>query len=106
MKKNHLNDQSDNDTTDKYFVCWNKDTPAQTLRVELADGSFFQFPHGHLGFVRSEGQVNVTRLASPSRLDLSTVGSPSSFPRTYTLARVRHSSPMQRERHYEPQDGK
>jgi len=34
--------------------CWNRDTQAQALRVELADGSSYLFPYARLAFVRFE----------------------------------------------------
>jgi len=32
--------------------CWNRDTQAHSLRVELADGSFYVFPYNHLAFAK------------------------------------------------------
>jgi hypothetical protein len=54
MKKSHVSDHIENESAGKHFVCWNKDTQAQMLRVELADGSFSLFSYGHLGMVRLE----------------------------------------------------
>ena len=38
----------------KAFVCWNKDTQAQSLRVEMSGGGFFLFPYSHLTFAKME----------------------------------------------------
>ena len=65
MKKSHVSDPADNETVSEHFVCWNKDTQAQMLRVELADGSFSLFPYGHLGMVRLErhGESDLLQLS-------------------------------------------
>lgn len=39
-------------------VCWNKDAHAQSLRVELADGSFHVFPYSRVHFARFECAAN------------------------------------------------
>ena len=54
MRVSHINDSAGRETPGKKFVCWNKDAQAQMLRVELADGSFFLFPHDHLNVARFE----------------------------------------------------
>ena len=36
------------------LACWNKDAHAQSLRVELTDGSFHVFPYNRLQFARFE----------------------------------------------------
>jgi hypothetical protein len=33
------------------LLCWDKDAQAQSLRAELADGSFYVFPYARLHFV-------------------------------------------------------
>lgn len=52
MKTSHVSEHSRNETGNRNYVSWNKDAQAQLLRVELADGSFFLFPYGHLSVVR------------------------------------------------------
>jgi hypothetical protein len=54
MKTSHVSEHSRNETGNRNHVSWNKDAQAQSLRVELADGSFFLFPYGHLGVVKFE----------------------------------------------------
>jgi hypothetical protein len=54
MKTSRTDDRSPDRTTSKQQVSWNKDAQAQVLRVELADGSFYLFPYGHLGMVKFE----------------------------------------------------
>jgi len=54
MKTSRIDDRSPDRTTGKQHVSWNKDAQAQVLRVELADGSFYLFPYGHLGMVKFE----------------------------------------------------
>jgi hypothetical protein len=44
------------------FVCWDKDAQAQSLRVELADGSFFVFPYTRLHFVCFEPGADQDKL--------------------------------------------
>jgi hypothetical protein len=54
MKTSRTDGRSPDRTTSKQHVSWNKDAQAQVLRVELADGSFYLFPYGHLGMVKFE----------------------------------------------------
>lgn len=44
------------------LVCWNKDAHAQSLRVELADGSFYIFPYGRLMFAHFEHGTDQDKL--------------------------------------------
>jgi len=54
MKTNRTDDRSPDKTTSRQHICWNKDLQAQSLRVELANGSFFLFPYAHLAMVKFE----------------------------------------------------
>jgi len=54
MKTNRTDDRSPDKTTSRQHICWNKDLQAQSLRVELANGSFFLFPYTHLAMVKFE----------------------------------------------------
>ena len=42
------------DDARKNLTCWNRDTQAQCLRVELADGGLYIFPYNHVACVRFE----------------------------------------------------
>jgi len=53
MKTRQLEEHASGETT-KHTLCWNKDSQAQALRVEMPDGSFLVLPYEHLGFVRFE----------------------------------------------------
>ena len=55
--------------------CWNRDTQVHSLRVELADGSFYVFPYNHLAFVRFEsGNENDTIHVSLDAHEIQIVG--------------------------------
>ena len=54
MKTNHVDDRPNTETASKNYVSWNKDTRAQSLRVEFSNGNFFLFPYGHLSAVGFE----------------------------------------------------
>ena len=54
MKTSHVDDSSSTETAIKNYVSWNKDTRAQSLRVEFSNGDFFLFPYGHLSAVGFE----------------------------------------------------
>ena len=41
---------------------WNKDAHAQTLRVQLTDGSFYIFPYSRLQFARFERRTDQDQL--------------------------------------------
>ena len=44
------------------LACWNKDAHAQSLRVELTDGSFHVFPYNRLQFARFEPGADQDKL--------------------------------------------
>jgi hypothetical protein len=46
----------------KDFMCWSKDARAQSLRVELVDGSFYIFPYSRLQCAHFEPGANGDRL--------------------------------------------
>ena len=75
MKRSFVSDATDIETAGKHFVCWNKDTQVQMLRVHLVDGSFFLFPYGHLDMVRLErhGESDLLNL-SFARHDIAITG--------------------------------
>ena len=44
------------------LVCWNKDAHAQSLRIELNDGSFYVFPYNRLQFAHFEPGADQDKL--------------------------------------------
>ena len=54
MKTSHVDDRPSTENASKNYMSWNKDTRAQSLRVEFSNGDFFLFPYGHLSAVGFE----------------------------------------------------
>ena len=54
MKTSRVLDHSRSEDASQNCLSWNKGAQVEVLRVELADGSFYLFPYGQLGFVKFE----------------------------------------------------